>query len=135
MIKFSLVPLDETCVFQILEMDEDQRHTDTEGHWRDYYASNDVIVRSNAYCPWLHYSPEPAAMYDSGPGIVCLRGALTSFDNRAFLLRFPSNTERDKFMERVREALREWAQNGGFTNKPAEYEAKPTPSEPFTYHF
>lgn len=109
LIAYRLQPLSKACEFEILSMDEKQIYRGGGSVYFYYYfkASNGVVVKSSDY------------PYISEDGLtVSLRGNVPAKDFRIAMNHFPSDKSRDEFIERVNEALKEWAEGGGFGETP-----------------
>lgn len=104
LIAFRLTPLDRACEFKILGMKEGQINRSWEGHY-SFKASNGVMVKS-ADSPDIIITPEAMCLY--------LRGLNRDLDSHIVKETFDDNYQRDEFIEKVKSALKEWADKGGF---------------------
>lgn len=96
---YRLVPMRKSVVFQVLEMDDNQRV-----RYAEFEASNGITVCS-IDGPYI----------DNRTRYVWLRGRDdTRDDDLARCTYFKSNEARDAFIANVHQALREWHEAGGF---------------------
>lgn len=124
-IKYRLVPFELGCAFQVLEMDEMQRPNLNDRH---YAADGSSMLHVKA---GVHPEITPSSVY--------VRGDEKNSDCKITTMSFTTNEERNAYMKRVHEALREWAERGGFDEAIEERRSrvveayKPDPANDFTY--
>lgn len=107
MIDFTLSKVGPTkVVFSILEMDEDQRNVNDVSGFYLYPATNNFAVIS-AFTPGLYHN----AIYLLGTNHK------HEVETRVYDIELKTEGLRDVYYDKVLEALKEWAEVGGFPNR------------------
>ena len=102
-LKYALFRVQTTAVFTIYEMDERFRAQPGNEYGNYYDAKNGISVRSRV-CPEL----EELTRHK-----IFLRGTDNQADHKVCLLEFDTESDCEKYITRVNEALKEWAERWG----------------------
>lgn len=100
-IKFKLIKLEKSVVFQILEMDEHFRSSSTS----NIFTSSNGIKIVSGTIPSLSLNT------------IYLRGKIKSSDFKPAVIVFVTNEQRDEFVSKIIYAIKEWSNKWpGFEN-------------------